>query len=616
MTAKPALARPVLICLIVLAGPTLAPRAFAQPPAAPDGAAIYEASCASCHRGDDADAPTRAVLGQMAPEAILGALTTGLMRAQGGALSEAERRAVSTFLAGRSFAGDTPVARVENRCAASPPTTDPDAPGGWNGWGNGPANTRFQPVAIGGLTADDLPRLTLKWAWGYRDITAPRAQPTLAGGRLFVASENQDVHALDPGTGCTHWTYRAEGGVRTALVAGAYTKAGGGAGYAVYFGDSRAVAYAVDADTGQEIWVRKVDDHPAAAITGAPAYHDGRVFVPVQGLAEEGQGGQASYACCTFRGSLSALDASTGEVVWKTYTIEPSTPRGVNANGVQQWGPAGAGIWAAPTIDARRSMVYVATGNSYADPSQPTSDAVVAMDLGSGTIKWVNQTIPNDNWTMGCRPQNPDNPNCPATLGPDHDFSASPGLVSIEGRDLLVLPQKSGMAYALDPDLEGALAWEYRIGQGSGFGGQWGSAVDGTNAYFGVSDMQSPTPGGMRAIDLVTGELVWSQGPPEALCAPGPMCRTAQGAAVTAIDGAVLSGSLDGGMRAYSAADGSILWIYDTNREFETVNGVPGRGGSMEGNGPIVAGGMLFFNSGHGRFFGSPGNVLLAFGVE
>jgi len=615
------IARRGLTCLFTLAcliGPAIATHALAQQPTggAPDGAAIFEASCATCHRADNPDAPARAVLGQMTPEAIMSALTTGQMRAQGAALSEAQRRAVSTFLSGRSLAGDTAPAVVVNRCASSPATTDPNAPGGWNGWGNGLANTRYQPASTGGLTAADLPRLKLKWAWGYANITAPRAQPTLAGGRLFVASENQEVHALDPATGCTHWTYRAEGGVRTALVVGAYRKTGGGTGYAVYFGDSRAVAYAVDADTGRLIWMRKVEDHPAAAITGAPAYHDGRVFVPVQGLSEEGQGGQAAYECCTFRGSLSALDASTGEVAWKTYMMEESKPRGVNANGVQQWGPAGAGIWSAPTIDVKRSMVYVATGNSYADPSQPTSDAIVAMDLGSGTIKWVRQTIPNDNWTMGCRPQNPDNPNCPATLGPDHDFSASPGLVSIEGRDLLVLPQKSGMAYALDPDLEGEIAWEYRIGQGSGFGGQWGSAVDGTNGYFGVSDMQSQTPGGMRAINLATGELVWSQDPPEPLCTPGPMCRTAQGAAVTAIDGAVLSGSLDGGMRAYAAGDGSLLWIFDTNRDFETVNGVPGHGGSMEGNGPIVAGGMLFFNSGHGRFFGSPGNVLLAFGVE
>jgi polyvinyl alcohol dehydrogenase (cytochrome) len=581
----------------------------------PSGEGIYNDSCATCHRDGQTDAPTRTVLRTMTPEAILNALAIGRMRLQAAALSEAQQRAVSVFAAGRDFAPDAPVV-VMNRCTASPPMGDPNGPGSWNGWGNGLANTRFQNAENGGLTAADLPRLQLKWAFGFTAITAPRGQPMVAGGRLFIASENQEVHALDPKTGCTHWTYKAQGGVRTALVAGAYTTSSGATGYAVYFGDSAARAYAVDANTGQEIWIRKVDDHAAAAITGAPTYYDGKVFVPVQGLNEEGQGGRGGYACCTFRGSLSALDASTGVVQWKTYMMDEPKPRGTNKDGVQAWGPAGAGIWAAPTVDPKRNMVYVATGNNYADPSQPMSDAVVAMDVASGTIKWVNQTTPNDNWTGGCRPTNPDNPSCPATMGPDHDFSASPSLVSIQGRDLLVLPQKSGMAYALDPDLEGEKVWEYRIGQGSGFGGQWGGAVDGQTAYFGVSDMQSPTPGGMRAVNLATGQPVWSMGPPEPVCEPGPMCRVAQGAAVTAIPGAVFSGALDGGMRAYSATDGSILWLYNTNRDFETVNGVKADGGSMEGAGPVVAGGMVFFTAGHGRFFGSPGNVLLAFGVD
>jgi polyvinyl alcohol dehydrogenase (cytochrome) len=385
----------------------------------------------------------------------------------------------------------------------------------------------------------------------------------------------------------------------------------------VYFGDSRANVYAVDANTGEQVWTRKVDEHRSAAITGAPTVHGGRVYVGVQGLSEEGQGGNAKYECCTFRGSVSALDANTGQVLWKTYTIEEPRPRAKNKNGVQQWGPAGGGIWSSPTIDPKRNMVYVATGNNYADPSQPTTDAVLALDMNSGTRKWVNQLTPNDNWTLGCGPVNPDNANCPATLGPDFDFSASPSLVTVNGRDLLVLPQKSGMAYALDPDSEGHKVWEYRIGQGSGLGGQWGGAVDGQNAYFGVSDLLTQKPGGIRAVNLATGQLVWSVEPQTRLCDTSkPTCRASQGAAVTAIPGAVFSGSLDGGMRAYSTTDGSILWTFDTNKEFQTVNGVKANGGGLEGPGPIVAGGMLFFNSGYGGFVGNPGNVLLAFGID
>ena len=581
-----------------------------------DGAAVFKQSCATCHRDGQTEAPTPAALRQMSPEVIFNSLTLGRMIVQAISLTEPEQRAVSVFLAGKPFAPPSPPV-VVNRCTTSPPMGDPSSPGGWNGWGNGPSNTRFQSAASGKLTATDLPKLKLKWAFGYSIVTSARAQPSLAGGRLFVASENSEVHALDPKTGCTHWTFKAQYGVRTAVSAGPYKSATGASGYAVYFADSRTNVYAVDANTGQQLWVRKVDQHRSASITGAPTVHGGRVYVPVQGLNEEGQGGNPKYECCTFRGSVSALDANTGQVLWKSYTIDEPKPRGKNKDGVQQWGPAGAGIWASPTVDAKRNMVYVATGNNYADPSQRTSDAVIAFDMNSGTVKWVTQATPNDNWTMGCRPENPDNPNCPVKMGPDYDFSASPSLATVNGRDLLVLPQKSGMAYALDPDTEGQKVWEYRIGQGSGLGGQWGGAVDGQNAYFGVSDLLSQNPGGIRAVNLATGQMVWSVAPQTRLCDTSrPTCRASQGAAVTAIPGAVLSGSLDGGLRAYSATDGTILWTFDTNRAFETVNGVKANGGGLEGPGPIVADGMLFVNSGYGGFVGNPGNVLLAFGIE
>ena len=553
------------------------------------------------------------MLRAMSPEAILNALTNGKMQVQGSSLTDAERRAVAEFLASRALGSEPVATATAAKCTSSPPMRDPAATPGWNGWGNGATSTRYAPN--GGLTANDLPKLTLKWAFGYANVQAARAQPTLAGGRLFAASENSEVHALDPKTGCTYWTYKAAAGVRTALSVAPY-KNGARSGYAVYFGDGRANVYAVDANTGEEIWVRKVDDHPAAAITGAPTVHANRVYVPVQGLNEEGTGGRGGYQCCTFRGSLSALDANTGAVIWKTYMVDEPKPRAKNKDGVQMWGPAGAGIWAAPTVDAKRNMVYVATGNTYADPPQKMANAVVALDINTGAVKWVNQTTPNDSWTMGCAPKNPDNPACPETLGPDYDFSASPALATVNGRDLLVLPQKSGIAFAMDPDDEGKIVWQTRIGQGSGLGGQWGAAVDEQNAYIGVSDLQTQNPGGMRALRLATGEIVWSKEPQPKLCGDARTCRAAQGGAVTVIPGAVLSGSLDGGMRAYSTQDGSIIWMFDTNRAFETVNGVKASGGGIEGPGAIVGDGMLFFNSGYGGILGRPGNVLLAFGLD
>ena len=588
----------------------VAPIASAQP--APDGAATFNRACATCHREGQATAPTPTVLRQLTPEGIVNSLTNGRMQVQGASLSDAERRAIAQFLTGRAPAASAPTA-VANKCTISSAMTDAASTPGWNGWGNGVANTRF--AANAGLTAADLPRLKLKWAFGYPGVNAARAQPTLAGGRLFVASENGEAHALDPKTGCTHWTYKAQAGIRTGMTVGPY-KTASGSGQAVYFGDVKANAYALDAETGRELWVRKVDDHAAASLTGAPTVSGGKVFVPVQGLNEEGQGGTGKYACCTFRGSLVALDANTGAVLWKTYTVDAPQPRGKNAAGIQMFGPAGGGIWSSPTVDTKRGLVYVATGNAYADPPQTMTNAVVAMDAQTGAVKWVRQTTANDSWTLGCQPQNPDNPACPATLGPDHDFSASPSLTTVNGRDLLVLPQKSGIAWAIDPDKNGEVVWQRRIGQGSGLGGQWGGAVDGQQAYFGVSDMLSPNPGGMRAVNLATGEMAWSVDPQKPLCGEGRTCRASQGAAVTVIPGAVFSGSLDGGMRAYSSTDGKIIWTYDSNREFQTVNNVKAIGGGLEGPGAIVSGGMLYFNSGYGGFVGNPGNVLLAFGVD
>ena len=599
--------RTLTISALLLLAPAVP--ALAQ---APDGAATFNRSCATCHREGQNTAPTPAVLRQLSPEGIVNSLTNGRMQVQGASLSDAERRAIARFLTGRSPAAVTATA-VVNKCTTSPAMSDAATTPGWNGWGNGVANTRF--AADAGLTAADLPRLKLKWAFGYAGVNAARAQPAIAGGRLFVASENGEAHALDPKTGCTRWTYKAQAGIRTGLSVGPY-KTATGSGQAVYFGDVKANAYAVDAQTGRELWVRKVDDHVAASLTGAPTVSGGTVFVPVQGLNEEGQGGTGKYPCCTFRGSLVALDANTGAVLWKTYTVDASQPRGTNKDGIQMFGPAGGGIWSSPTVDTKRGLVYVATGNAYADPPQKMTNAVVAMDVRTGAVKWVRQTTANDSWTLGCQPTNPDNPACPATLGPDHDFSASPSLTTVNGRDLLVLPQKSGMAWAIDPDKNGEVVWQRRIGEGSGLGGQWGGAVDGQQAYFGVSDLLSPNPGGMRAVSLATGEMAWSVEPQKPLCGEGRTCRASQGAAVTVIPGAVFSGSLDGGMRAYATSDGKILWTYDSNREFQTVNNVKAIGGGLEGPGAVVSGGMLYFNSGYGGFIGNPGNVLLAFGVD
>ena len=591
----------------------VAERASAQ---SPEGAAVFAQSCAGCHTGAaDSRAPAPDALRPRSPQAIVESLVNGAMRAQGARLSGAERRAVAEYLTGRTIAGDVRGADT-GRCAAGdqPPAARERAPR-WSGWSPAVTNTRAQTGGDAGLSVADLPKLALRWAFGFPDASVAWSQPTVAGGRVFVGSQNGTVYALDARTGCIRWTYAARGGVRTAIAVGPDGGIGAGRSAVVYFGDTAANIYGVDAETGRELWVQKTDDHALARVTGSPALFDGRVYVGVSSY-EESQGADPQYGCCTFRGSVSALDAATGAVVWKTSLIpDPLQRRGTSTAGVPLWGPSGAGVWSAPTIDAARRRVYVATGNAYSGPPVSASNAVVALDLASGAVRWTRQVTPGDVYVSNCRAGNP---NCPEVNGPDVDFGSPPMLTrTAAGRDLLVIGQKSGVGYALDPEHEGAIVWQYRAGRGGLLGGiEWGSAVDGERAYFAVSDVTTPQPGGLHAVALATGTAVWTAAPPPVACAAGRGCTAAQSAALTVIPGAVFSGSFDGALRAYSTATGDVLWSFDSNKTFTAVNGVPAAGASIGGPGPAVAGGMLFVNSGYGAFQGRPGNVLLAFAVE
>jgi polyvinyl alcohol dehydrogenase (cytochrome) len=576
---------------------------------APNGEMLFQARCASCHNGSpETRAPAPEVLRQRSPASILDVLANGAMRVQGASLSGPERRAIAEFLGGAALAGDSTGAAM-GRCATSSQFKLTSGPA-WNGWGATLANTRLQPAASAQLTAAQLPQLELKWAFGFPDATSAWAQPTVIGGWVFVGSQNGTVFALDAKSGCIHWFFSADGGVRTAVSVGA--RAGRAA---VYFGDTNAQAYSLDATSGRLLWKTKVDTHPLARITGAPALYRDRLYVPMSSY-EESQGARPEYGCCTFRGSLSSLDAKTGKVLWRTYMIpDEPRPRGTSTAGVTLYGPAGAPVWSAPTIDEKRGLIYVATGNTYAGAAAAASDAVVALNL-SGKIEWIKQLFPKDVFISGCRTKS-DNPNCADQSGPDYDFGNSPILIDLrKGRSAIVIGQKSGYGWALDPDKRGEVLWQYRAGAGGALGGiEWGSAVDAEHAYFAVSDIFSPAPGGLHAVDLNTGERAWYALPAGPKCTAGPRCSAAQAAAISVIPGAVFSGSNDGTLRAYSTQDGIILWEIDTDREFETLNGVPARGASMLGPGPVIAGAMLFVPSGYGAFGGRPGNVLLAYGL-
>ena len=502
----------------------------------------------------------------------------------------------------------------------------------WNGWGVDPSQHRFQPADMARLSASDLPRLKLKWAFGFPGARRAVTQPTVFGGRVFVGSENGKVYSLDAKTGCTYWAFDAVRGVRSAIVIGRR-----GDGWAAYFGDRAANVYAVDALTGKALWTTKVDEHPAAMITGSPTLAGGTLFIGVSSF-EEVTGANPSYSCCTFRGSLVALDASSGKIAWKTFTIaDEAKPSGANRNGVQQLGPSGAAIWSAPTFDAATKRVYATTGDNYSDPPSGTSDAIVAFDAASGDLAWARQITPGDAFTVAC----PSGINCPKSHGPDFDFGSSAVLASLPGgKRVLVAGQKSGVVTAVDPDHGGAIVWQTRVGAGSALGGvQWGVAADESKVYVALSDpklrrvpagtpgaqtlalnpsvallLDSKTGGGLSALRLDTGEQVWRT--PHPGCGDVPGCSPAQSAAVTAIPGLVFSGGLDGHLRAYFADNGKIAWDVDTKGDYQTVNGVAAKGGSIDGGGAVIVDGVVYVGSGSGFVGSIPGNVLLAYSVD
>ena len=630
MASMPTRRPPFAACVILtsLAG------LIAQPVHAqqPNGQAVFNENCASCHAdAPDARAPKLDALRVQAAESVLQVLTTGVMRTQAARLNPSEMRAVAEFVTGKTLTTET-VDPDAGRCAVQTPMSRIDSTPHWNGWGVDLFNTRFQPASQAGLSASDVPKLKLKWAFGLPETSHAWSQPSVVGGRVFVGSQGGRVYALDAKTGCMYWSYIGAGAMRTTVVIG--PRQGRPNAYVAYFSTIPGWVYALDANTGEEIWKRRVEDHVSTRTTGSPVLYEGVLYVPVASF-EEGMAGAATYECCTFRGSLSALDANTGTVLWKTYTItEPLQVLRTGPEGRKVIGPSGGGIWSSPIVDAKRKALYVATGNGFTGPMVDTTDAILALDLATGKIRWKQQ-VTHDVWLPGC-PRAGAAParggggrapsvNCPAPedTGADVDFGSSPILATLpDGRQVIVAGQKSGDAWAFDPDKNGAVVWKFRAALTDEVPGSfgtvvWGQAADRQNMYVPLSDIQAPArAGGLHAINLITGQRAWFAEPVVPLCKAGPGCNAAQAAAPTVIPGVVFSGSADGGLRAYSTKDGSIMWTFDTNPAFDTVNKVKANGGSLIGPGPVVAGGMLFVASGYGSHDGRGGNVVLAFGVE
>lgn len=577
----------------------------------PPGAALFTDHCAMCHN-DHASAiggrvpPSQTALAALPPERIFDTLVNGKMQQQAEGLSRVERREIAEFVARRQItdASGTDIKVMHHNCPLNPAFRMTGA--AWNGWSAAGDNARFQRDA--GLSAAQVPHLRLKWAFGLPQGASSFSQPTIAGGRVFVAGDNGTLYALDARSGCAYWSFAADSAVRSAPIVRPI--AGHGANrYAVFFASGAGSVYAVDAGNGHKLW--QVKPGPAVSgITGSPAYAAGRLYIPYVGT-ETLAGADPKYPCCSSRGAVASLDANTGARIWLVDTIQqPLASRGKNEIGTPLQGPAGASVWNSPTVDLKRGLIYVGTGNGYTEPAAATSDSVVALDIATGAIRWHHQEIPQDAFVLGCPDTSPAGRHCPTRLGPDWDFGGGSVILhhGPDGHDVLLAAGKAGIAIALDPDHAGQLVWRHKLWSDHAPTADglvvFGGAADATRVYYPLQR----AGGGLTALDIATGREDWTA----ALDADG----RGQVSPASAIPGVVFTGGWDGVLRAVGG-DGKVLWRYDTRRDFTTVNGVKAHGGSIGSSGVTVADGVVYLASGYiGMQQGSPGNVVLAFSVR
>ncbi|MFO1467445.1 MAG: PQQ-binding-like beta-propeller repeat protein [Steroidobacteraceae bacterium] len=587
------------------------------------GAPVYHVVCAQCHDKAVYKAPSRSFLNMMAPDTIYAALSKGgLMSQQAARLTDEQRRQVADYVGDASLAT---ALRASQPPMCSRAQRDPDlaSPPRLFGWGADYDNSHSIPASIAGLPAERIPNLKLRWAFAYPVAQRARSQPTVAMGSVFVGSQDGTVYALEAKTGCVRWRFKATSEVRTTIVLShADSPALRGRAPLAFFGDLTGRVYALDARTGKLRWKATVEEHPSTTMTGSPVYFQGRLYVAVSSLEEAAA--VPGYECCSFRGSLVALEALTGRPVWKRYMIDnPPAQTGTTAGGTRVLGPSGAAVWNTPTLDLKRRALYVGTGDNYSDRADDRSDAVIAVNMDTGAIRWSHQVVEGDVWNVGCVIGSDA---CPAHPGPDFDIGAGTTLVHLaDGRDFVVAGLKSGHAVAIDVDHPQKPAWSHRLGRGGIEGGiQFALAHDETNLYVPISDMQvhdkttptEPQHPGLYALDPATGALRWSAETLNDHCEGRKDCDAGILSAVTVIPGAVFAGHMDGRIRAYDAASGKVLWEYDSTGEVKTTSGAMARGGSVGGGGPMVVDGSVYINSGYGVYWHMPGNLLLAFSVD
>jgi polyvinyl alcohol dehydrogenase (cytochrome) len=582
------------------------------------GGEVYLQRCAGCHDQPIGHAPQRNWFPYMSPQSILRALTDGPMKPQAEGLTQEDKVAVAEFLSGKSL-GDSAQAEPPT-CTGKAAQFDPTQPPPFAGWGLEADNARFVPRAVAGVDAANVGKLHLKWAVAFPNALQVRSQPALAGGAVYIGSHNGGVYALDRETGCARWIFQAGAEVRTAIIVSPW-KAGDAKGEPrLYFGDLVGSVYALDARTGKLIWKVRAGDHSGSTITGAPALFGQTLYVPLSSL-EGVRPADPLFECCTSRGSVLALDVRTGQTRWRTYTTPKPVFTGLNSAGAKNFGPSGAPVWNTPVVDAKRGQLYFGTGENYSSPAEGHSDAIMALDLATGAVKWTYQATRNDATNLGC--MGASRANCPKEDGPDIDFGAAVMLVKAGGRELVVGGQKGGTVHAVDP-VTGKLVWKTRVGRGGMLGGvHFGMASADGMVFAPVNDAPdgrkypNPANPGVFALDLATGREVWAAPSDPKSCEGQKVCLNGYSQAITATPDLVFAGSVDGWLRVFDAHTGALLWQTDTKQTVKTVGGGESSGGSFGGgSGPVVYHGVVYASSGYSLAGSHPGNVLLAYEVK
>lgn len=582
--------------------------------APPPAKKIIAQRCATCHTDTGIEIngrtiPTTATLQAMQASRVYEALAHGKMMAQANGISDRDMRAVAEMITGKKIegSGDTLIAGMTGNCKSNPEMADPKAGPEWNGWSPTLNNARFQSAAAARLTAARIPQLKLKWAFGLPLGGSSSSQPSVVAGRIFVGSDNSTVYSLDAKTGCAYWSYRTKAPGRVAPVVVPY-HGPEGAKYAVYYATGDKVVYALDAQTGKLIWQVSIPGE-GSGLTGSPAYYNGRLYVPLTASGVTA-GFTPNVECCKSRGAVVAVDANDGKIIWRTETIpEPVEKISKNSIGTQVWGPGGASVWNSPTIDPKRGLIYVGTGNSYGPKAATTTDSIVALSLKDGSIQWYHQEF-KDAFMLGCPETSPAGEICPEHLGQDWDFGGSSAILQPlgNGKDIVVAAGKGGVAIGLDPDQKGKLLWRTQLYDTTPPTADglvlFGGTADGKRVYFPLQQ----SGGGLKALELANGKVDWN--------AHINADKRGQISAASSIPGVVFTGGWDGVLRAVDMS-GKVIWSFNTRQRFDSVNGVIAIGGSIGAPGPTIANGMVYVASGYPGFQnGTPGNVILAFSAD